>query len=53
MHKDMTYALNAADVYGVPMPSLTVAREIYRMARNLGYDDADAAAVIEVLRRVP
>jgi len=51
MHKDMTYALHAADGYGVPMPTLTAAREVSRMARNLGHDDADMAAVIEVLRQ--
>ncbi len=50
MHKDATYALRAADEFGVPMPTLAVAREVYRMARNLGLDDADFAAVIEALR---
>ncbi len=38
-------------MYGVPMPTLVAAREVYQMARNLGYDDADMAAVIEVLRQ--
>jgi 3-hydroxyisobutyrate dehydrogenase len=51
MHKDMTYALRAADEFGVPMPTLAVAREIYRMARNLGLEDADFAAVIEAVRQ--
>ena len=51
MHKDTTYALRAADEYGVPMPTVAVAREVYRMARNLGLDEADFAAVIEALRR--
>jgi 3-hydroxyisobutyrate dehydrogenase len=50
MHKDATYALRAADEFGVPMPTLAAAREVYRMARNLGLDDADFAAVIEALR---
>ena len=50
MHKDLTYALRAADEHGTPMPTLAVAREVYRMARNLGLDDADFAAVIEALR---
>jgi 3-hydroxyisobutyrate dehydrogenase len=50
MHKDATYALRAADEYGVPMPTLAAAREVYRMARNLGLDDADFAAVIEAVR---
>jgi 3-hydroxyisobutyrate dehydrogenase len=51
MHKDVTYALRAADSYGVPMPTLAAAREVYRLARNLGLDDADFAAVIEAVRR--
>ena len=50
MHKDATYALRVADAFGVPMPTLAVAREVYRMARNLGLDDADFAAVAEALR---
>ena len=51
MHKDATYALRAADEYGVPMPTVAAAREVYRMARNLGLDDADFAAVIEAVRQ--
>jgi 3-hydroxyisobutyrate dehydrogenase len=51
MHKDASYALRAADEFGVPMPTLASAREVYRMARNLGLDDADFAAVAEALRR--
>jgi 3-hydroxyisobutyrate dehydrogenase len=51
MHKDTTYALRAADTYGVPMPTLAAAREVYRIARNLGLDDADFAAVIEAVRQ--
>ena len=50
MHKDATYALDAASEFGVPMPTLAVAREVYRMARNLGLGDADFSAVIEALR---
>jgi 3-hydroxyisobutyrate dehydrogenase len=53
MHKDTTYALRAADEYGVPMPTLAAAREVYRIARNLGLDDADFAAVIEAVRPQP
>lgn len=49
MHKDATYALRAADEYGVPMPTLAAARELYRLARNRGFDDADIGAVIEGL----
>ena len=50
MHKDTTYALRAADAFGVPMPTLAAAREVYRLARNRGLDDADFAAVAEALR---
>lgn len=52
MHKDMTYALRAADELGVPMPTLASARELYRMARAAGHDDEDFASVIEALRSV-
>jgi 3-hydroxyisobutyrate dehydrogenase len=52
MHKDTTYALRAADEYGVPMPTLAAAREVYRIARNLGLDDADFAAVFEAVRPI-
>jgi 3-hydroxyisobutyrate dehydrogenase len=51
MHKDATYALRAAGEHGVPMPASAAAREVFQMARNLGYDDADFAAVIEALRK--
>lgn len=37
MHKDATYALRAADEHSVPMPTLAAARELYRIAINLGY----------------
>jgi 3-hydroxyisobutyrate dehydrogenase len=50
MHKDAGYALRAADEHGVPMPTLAASREVYRLARNLGLDDADFAAVVEALR---
>ncbi len=51
MHKDATYALRAADELGVPMPTVAAARELYRLARNLGHNDDDFAAVIEALRQ--
>ena len=51
MHKDATYAMHAADEFGVPMPTLAAARELYRMARNLGLDEQDFAAVAEALRQ--
>jgi 3-hydroxyisobutyrate dehydrogenase len=51
MHKDVTYALRAADEFGAPMPTLAATRELYRMARNLGLEEQDFAAVAEALRR--
>jgi 3-hydroxyisobutyrate dehydrogenase len=50
MHKDVTYAMRAADEFDVPMPTLAAARELYRVARNLGLDEQDFAAVAEALR---
>jgi 3-hydroxyisobutyrate dehydrogenase len=51
MHKDATYALRAADEFGVPMPTLAAAREVYQIAKRLGYGDKDFAAVFEALRQ--
>lgn len=51
MHKDATYALRLADDLGVPAPTLAVAREVYRLARNLGFEEVDFAAVVEAIRR--
>jgi 3-hydroxyisobutyrate dehydrogenase-like beta-hydroxyacid dehydrogenase len=51
MHKDTTYALRAADELGAPMPTLAVAHEVYRLALNLGFADADFAAVVEAVRQ--
>lgn len=50
MHKDASYGLRAGEQFGIPMPTLAAAREVYRLARNHGYDDVDFAAVIEALR---
>ena len=49
MHKDLTYALRAADELGVPMPLVAAAREVYRMAMLAGLSDVDMAAVGEML----
>jgi 3-hydroxyisobutyrate dehydrogenase len=51
MHKDATYALRAADEFGVPMPTLAAAREVYQIAKGLGYGDQDIAAVFEAFRQ--
>jgi 3-hydroxyisobutyrate dehydrogenase len=52
MHKDATYALRAADEFGVPMPTLAAAREVYQLAKGLGYGDNDFAAVFEAIRQL-
>lgn len=51
LHKDLTYALRLADELHTPMPAVATVREIYRMAGNLGVDEADFSAVIETLRQ--
>jgi 3-hydroxyisobutyrate dehydrogenase len=50
MHKDLTYALRAADELGVPAPLVAAAREVYKMALQLGLGDLDIAAISEVIR---
>ncbi len=51
MYKDLTYALRAADELGVPVPLVAAAREVYKMALQLGLGDLDIAAVSEVFRK--
>ena len=50
MRKDVTYALRAADEYGVNTPTAAIAREMYKLAENLGFGGADHAAVAESYR---
>ncbi len=50
MHKDLTYALRAADELGVPMPMVAAAREVYRLAMLQGKGDLDLGAVTELVR---
>ena len=50
LHKDMTYALRAADQAGVALPTIAVARELCRLAMQAGLGDQDCAAVTEVVR---
>ncbi len=51
MYKDLTYALRAADELGVPAPLVATAREVYKMALQLGWGDLDIAAISEVIRQ--
>jgi 3-hydroxyisobutyrate dehydrogenase len=50
MRKDAIYALRAAEEYGVVMPTVAAAREVYQLALNLGLGDKDFSAVAEALR---
>jgi 3-hydroxyisobutyrate dehydrogenase-like beta-hydroxyacid dehydrogenase len=50
MHKDLTYALRAADTLGVPLPTAASVREVFRMALQKGLSDVDWSAVTEVVR---
>jgi 3-hydroxyisobutyrate dehydrogenase len=49
IRKDVTYALRLADELDAPLTTGSAARELYRIAGKLGYDDADFAAVFEAL----
>lgn len=49
IRKDVTYALRLAEEIGVPLMTASAAREVYRMAGKLGYDDAEFSAVFEAL----
>ncbi len=50
IRKDVTYALRMAEELGVPLMTANAAREVYRMAGKLGYDDAEFSAVFEALQ---
>lgn len=50
MHKDLTYALRAADDLGVPLPTAALNHELLRMAMQRGWADQDFAVVAEVVR---
>lgn len=50
MHKDVTYALRAADEAGATLPTIAVTREILRMALQRGWGDLDWPVFAEVLR---
>ncbi len=50
MHKDLTYALRAAEELGVPSPVVALARELYRVAMREGLGELDFGAVTELVR---
>jgi 3-hydroxyisobutyrate dehydrogenase len=49
IRKDVTYALRLAEELDAPLTTGSAARELYRIAGRLGYDDADFATVFEAL----
>ena len=49
IRKDVSYALHLAEDLGVPLMTAHAAREVYRMAGKLGYDDREFSAVFEAL----
>ena len=51
IRKDVSYALHLAEELGVPLMTAHAAREVYRMAGKLGYDDAEFSAVFEALHQ--
>lgn len=51
IRKDVSYALHLAEDLGVPLMTAHAAREVYRMAGKLGYDDAEFSAVFEALHQ--
>jgi 3-hydroxyisobutyrate dehydrogenase len=50
MRKDVSYALRLAEHFDVPLLTAHAARELYRLAGRLGYDDADCPAVFLALQ---
>jgi 3-hydroxyisobutyrate dehydrogenase-like beta-hydroxyacid dehydrogenase len=52
MQKDIVLALETARELGVPLPSAGVADELLTVARALGYERRDLAALFEVLERM-
>lgn len=51
MQKDVQLALELGDELGVPLPSVRLSNEILSQAIDMGYGDADFAAVFNVLAR--
>lgn len=49
IRKDVTYALRLAEEVDAPLTTASAAREAYRMAGKLGYDNSEFAAIFEAL----
>jgi 3-hydroxyisobutyrate dehydrogenase-like beta-hydroxyacid dehydrogenase len=52
MQKDVVLALDTARQLHVPLPSAAVADELLTVARALGYEQRDLAALCEVLAQL-
>ena len=52
MRKDIELALDAARTVGVPLPTAERADQVLTMARQLGYEHRDLAALFEVLQKM-
>jgi 3-hydroxyisobutyrate dehydrogenase-like beta-hydroxyacid dehydrogenase len=52
MQKDVALALDTARQLRVPLPAAAVADELLTVARALGYERRDLAALFEVLARL-
>jgi 3-hydroxyisobutyrate dehydrogenase-like beta-hydroxyacid dehydrogenase len=52
MQKDLVLALDTARQLGVPLPSAAAANELLTVARALGYERRDLAALFEVLAQL-
>jgi 3-hydroxyisobutyrate dehydrogenase-like beta-hydroxyacid dehydrogenase len=52
MQKDIVLALDSARELGVPLPSAAAADELLTVARGLGYEHRDLAALFEVLAQL-
>jgi 3-hydroxyisobutyrate dehydrogenase-like beta-hydroxyacid dehydrogenase len=52
VQKDVELARDLADGLGVPLPTAERADEILRLARTLGYEGRDLAALFQVLEQV-
>jgi 3-hydroxyisobutyrate dehydrogenase-like beta-hydroxyacid dehydrogenase len=52
MQKDIVLALDSARELRVPLPSAAAADELLTVARGLGYEHRDLAALFEVLAQL-
>lgn len=50
MHKDLTYALRAADEFGASLPTIAGVRELFGLAMEKGLSDLDWSSEAEVVR---